>query len=324
MDDLRKFLSTATLPPKAQVLAGQVPLAPKFLVVPSGEIPSDQHAKLLEMTSALVVGTAFDVVEKGLYETLSTPEEVAMALNNVADTMYDKFTRGFTSLLRASPAPRVAVNRQVARADVHRELLNVLFEDVVVGGNSSGVMKELDGRLTEFVDGLKALPLDGEGEDEDRELAFFFLSSRINRKNIGGPTNPFYRETPLIKMHLLRVKAGIYSELVAKDSASSTKKDTSKSTEAASSTGAQAGYNSGGVETPLSWRDLLFGHQTRVEETEEEEDTVTLKADYFTVNGELNVGEFDQRRGQLDAWFKSVTGKGLKEYADQTTRVLYV
>ncbi|KAJ6179812.1 hypothetical protein N7519_010273 [Penicillium mononematosum] len=324
MGDLGEFLQTAALEPMGQVSAGQIPIAPKLLLVPKGESPGELHTKLLEVTSALFIATAIDVVDKKAYNQLGTATQVVEALNSVTNTAYDKFTTGFSSMLQIGPAPRIAINRSVPRADLHREIVNVLFEGVV--GTTTSVLHELDDQLTRFVGALSTLPTD----IHDKDMGFFFFSSQVTRENIGGPSNPFYLETPLIKMHLVRMNSEVYQELVKKEDDSSPKFEKTRQSSQATAHPATSKHPSSThpEQVPLSWRDLLFGNQSRQkdegEEEDPDEDSVTLRADYFIINGKLNASAFDQRRVQLDSFLDGVTGQSLKEYADQTTKVLFV
>ena len=208
MGDLQQFIQMAAQPPRVQISAGQIPIARRFLALPNGQPQSELHSKLLKMTNMILAFAGSDLVKKGSYKNLQTADRVVEALNNASDAVHDKFVKRFNQFLQVSNAPHIDISRKVPREDVYRELVSSLFEGVVYGATDTYVRQELETNLKQFFDALATLPLPRAGEN--REMKVFFITSRVNRQNIGGPSNPFFIEDPVIKMHLVKFDSDVF------------------------------------------------------------------------------------------------------------------
>lgn len=317
MGDLQQFIQTAAQQPRDQVSAGQIPLARRFLVVPHGQSQSDLHYKLLKMTNMLLAFAGSDLVKKGSYKNLQTADRVVEALSNVSDAVHDKFMKGFTQFLRVSNAPQVNISRKVPREDVLRELVSSLFEGVVYESTDTYARQELETNLKHFFDALATLPLPGFGEN--REMKVFFITSRVNRQNVGGPSNPFFIEDPVIKFHLVKIDSDVFRELFMEPDQ---KKKSPKPKTKPKQPQAQAQASS-------SLWSVLFGNASNVESDQDDSDSddeymVSLKAEYCIIDGKLNIDAFDRAQSFFDDWFKNAAGEDSKAYADRTTKILFV
>ncbi|KAE8146607.1 hypothetical protein BDV25DRAFT_143534 [Aspergillus avenaceus] len=313
-DALRTLLEAALKTPKEQVLSGHIPLPPKLLLTSTGEVHSQTSTNVLEMTSTIFVGLAYDLLQNQTYNKIQSSEHAIRALNDVSQNASDQLSK-LKQMLNVKLNPRIVINRNIPREHLHREFLRVLFEDVVVSG---GVAHELDRQLTDFVDALSSLPIESNGE----EVAFTFFVSEVNRKTIPGQSYTHPVEVSSIKLHLLRMRTDVYRELIKKQpEAPPHSYKTHKAARHTSHTTAHTRHG----EWPLNWSNL-WGRNTETQEDEEPEepDVVALKAQYFIITAEVDTAEFQARREQLEHFFRTATGMGMKEYADRTTKVLFV
>ncbi|KAE8337405.1 hypothetical protein BDV24DRAFT_154356 [Aspergillus arachidicola] len=328
-NNLRAFLETASKEPKEQVAAGQVPMPPVLLFAPQHHAGDRLHTELLEMTSKIFLELGETLVKKRTYNQISTADQVLQAMVDVANAAQTSIAPGgsISKLVDVRPSPNMAIDRDIPREDLHRELLDVLFSHLI---HDKQTLRDLDYLLQQFVDAFSRLPTDAEG----KHIVFTFFVNEVHRNNIGTEQSPIYEDVQSIMLNTIRIPTEVYRDLA-------TKNEQPLKTPATNATSSKNGPERHAptreqesprhsTEQRTSFLDMLrnaLGVPDASEsdnESEPPEDKATLKMDYRIITVRLKPKKFKKAQEDIDDSMRRAVKMGAKEYGERVTKVLYV